>query len=77
MTGFAIENWAADWFYWWADVSVRGTVVMMAVLAIVYMTQRWTGPAWRFLACLFAIGGLALAPVTSVCGWRWEVLPAD
>jgi|GEM_PF-6660962 len=77
MNGVVIENWALDWFSWWSTVSVRGTIVMLAVLTVVYTTQRWTGPAWRFLACLFAIGGLAIAAATSVCGWRWEVLPSE
>ena len=75
MPHFASHNWMADWVVWWADVSLRATIVLSMVVGIVYLTQRWTAPAWRYAACLSAFTSFVLVALASSFGWRWEVLP--
>lgn len=70
------DNWMAEWVMWWANVSLRATIVLSAVIGIVYLTHRWTAPAWRFAACLSALASFALVALASAVGWRWEVLPS-
>lgn len=75
MPPISSDHWMADWVMLWADVSMRATVVLSAMIGIVYVTHRWTAPAWRFAACLSALASFVLVATASLAGWRWEVLP--
>lgn len=71
------STWLQNWVVSGAGISIRATLLLAAVMAVVFLTRRWTVPAWRFTAILAAMSGFVVVSLAALLNWRWHVVPTD